>query len=84
MNGQSISCTQVESWAKDLKRIVDEVAALPSEEPQSLYDNKIDEILLHLQAARDVIVVISYHAKRFGQTIHTYSDIYAPTRPKAK
>jgi len=49
MNGEDIPLNS-KSWLKDVKRISHELRELP-EGGTNFYDDKIDDILTHLQAA---------------------------------
>ncbi len=60
MNGEDIPIEQLKSWLKDVKRISHELRELPSSEKQTFYDNKVDDVLAHLQAARAGLVEIAH------------------------
>ena len=60
MNGEDIPIEQLKSWLKDVKRISHELRELPSSEKPTFYDNKIDDVLAHLQAARAGLVEIAH------------------------
>lgn len=64
MNGEDIPIEQLKSWLKDVKRISHELRELPSSEKQTFYDNKIDDVLAHLQAARAGLVEIAHGIQR--------------------
>lgn len=50
MNGEDIPIEQLKSWLQDVKRISHELRELPSSAEPTFYDNKIDDVLAHLQA----------------------------------
>ena len=60
MNGEDIPIEQLKSWLKDVKRISHELRELPEAEEPTFYDNKIDDVLAHLQAARAGLVEIAH------------------------
>jgi len=60
MNGEDIPIEQLKSWLKDVKRISHELRELPSSEKPTFYDNKVDDVLAHLQAARAGLVEIAH------------------------
>ncbi|MBW4638607.1 MAG: hypothetical protein KME05_10280 [Gloeocapsa sp. UFS-A4-WI-NPMV-4B04] len=64
MNGEDIAIEQLKSWLKDVKRISHELRELPSSEKQTFYDNKLDDVLAHLQAARAGLVEIAHAIQR--------------------
>ena len=64
MNGEDIPIEQLKSWLKDVKRISHELRELPSSEKQTFYDNKLDDVLAHLQAARAGLVEIAHAIQR--------------------
>lgn len=64
MNGEDIPIEQLKSWLKDVKRISQELRELPSSEKQTFYDNKIYDVLAHLQAARAGLVEIAHVIQR--------------------
>lgn len=64
MNGEDIPIEQLKSWLKDVKRISHELRELPSSEEPTFYDNKIDDVLAHLQAARAGLVEIAHGIQR--------------------
>jgi len=64
MNGEDIPIEQLKSWLKDVKRISHELRELPSSEKQTFYDNKLDDVLAHLQAARAGLVEIAGSASK--------------------
>ena len=64
MNGEDIPIEQLKSWLKDVKRISHELRELPEAEKQTFYDNKIDDVLAHLQAARAGLVEIAHAIQR--------------------
>ena len=64
MNAADIPIEQLKSWLKDVKRISHELRELPAEEEPTFYDDKIDDILAHLQAARAGLVEIAHRIQR--------------------
>ncbi len=64
MNNEDIHLEQLKSWLKDVKRISHELRELPSSEEPNFYDNKIDDVLAHLQAARAGLVEIAHVIQR--------------------
>jgi len=65
MNNEDIPLERLKSWLKDVKRISHEQRAfLPSSEEPTFYDNKIDDVLAHLQAARVGLVEIAHVIQR--------------------
>ena len=68
MNAADIPIEQLKSWLKDLKRINHELRELPESESPTFYDNKIDDILAHLQAARAGLVEIAHEIQRDSYT----------------
>jgi hypothetical protein len=64
MNAQDIPVDKLKSWLKDLKRISHELRELPAEEELTFYDDKLDDILAHLQAARAGLVEIAHGIQR--------------------
>ncbi len=64
MNNEDIPLEQLKSWLKDVKRISHELRELPSSEEPTFYDNKIDDVLVHLQAARAGLVEIAHVIQR--------------------
>ena len=64
MNGDDIPIEQLKSWLKDVKRISHELRELPEAEEPTFYDNKIDDVLAHLQAARAGLVEIAHVIQR--------------------
>ena len=66
MNSQNVPIAQLKSWLKDLKRIMSELRELPSSEDPTFYDNKIDDVLAHLQAARAGLVEIAHEISSEG------------------
>ena len=60
MNAADIPIEQLKSWLKDLKRINHELRELPESEKPTFYDDKILDILAHLQAARAGLVEIAH------------------------
>ncbi len=60
MNPADIPIDQLKGWLKDLKRINHELGELPKSESPTFYDDKIDDILAHLQAARAGLVEIAH------------------------
>jgi hypothetical protein len=60
MNNEDIALEQLRSWLKDVKRISHELRELPSSAEPTFYDNKIDDVLAHLQAARAGLVEIAH------------------------
>ena len=64
MNGEDIPIEQLKSWLKDVKRISHELRELPSSEKPTFYDNKLDDVLAHLQAARAGLVEIAHAIQR--------------------
>lgn len=64
MNGEDIPIEQLKSWLKDVKRISHELRLLPSSEKPTFYDNKINDVLAHLQAARAGLVEIAHAIQR--------------------
>ena len=64
MNGEDIPIEQLRSWLKDVKRISHELRELPEAEEPTFYDNKIDDVLAHLQAARAGLVEIAHGIHR--------------------
>lgn len=64
MNAQDIPINQLKSWLKDLKRISHELRELPSSEKPTVYDDKIDDVLGHLQVARAGLVEIAHGIQR--------------------
>ncbi len=64
MNGEDIPIEQLKSWLKDVKRISHELRELPEAEEPTFYDNKIDDVLAHLQAARAGLVEIAHGIQR--------------------
>ena len=64
MNGEDIPIEQLKSWLKDVKRISHELRELPSSEKQTFYDNKLDDVIAHLQAARAGLVEIAHAIQR--------------------
>jgi hypothetical protein len=57
MDAQDIPVAQLKTWLKDLKRMSHELRELP-------YDDKIGEILAHLQAARAGLIEIAHGIQR--------------------
>ena len=66
MNSQNVPIAQLKSWLKDVKRISHELRELPSSEDPTFYDNKIDDVLAHLQAARAGLVEIAHEISSEG------------------
>ena len=64
MNNEDIALEQLRSWLKDVKRISHELRELPSSAEPTFYDNKIDDVLAHLQAARAGLVEIAHVIQR--------------------
>ena len=64
MKSEDIPIEQLKSWLKDVKRISHELRELPSSEEPTFYDNKIDDVLAHLQAARAGLVEIAHVIQR--------------------
>lgn len=65
MNGENIRLKQLKSWLQDVKRISHEQRAfLPELEEPTFYDNKLDNVLAHLQAARAGLVEIAHVMQR--------------------
>lgn len=64
MKGEDIPIEQLKSWLKDVKRISHELRELSSSEKQTFYDNKIDHVLAHLQAAKAGLVEIAHVMQR--------------------
>ena len=64
MNNEDIALEQLKSWLKDVKRISHELRELPSSAEATFYDNKIDDVLAHLQAARAGLVEIAHVIQR--------------------
>ena len=64
MNGEDIPIEQLKSWLKDVKRISHELRELPEAEEPTFYDNKIDDVLAHLVAARAGLVEIAHGIQR--------------------
>lgn len=64
MDAQDIPIDQLRSWLRDLKRMSHELRELPTEEEPNFYDDKIDEILAHLQAARARLIEIAHAIQR--------------------
>ena len=64
MNGEDIAIEQLKSWLKDVKRISHELRELPEAEKPTFYDNKLDDVLAHLQAARAGLVEIAHAIQR--------------------
>ncbi len=66
MNSQDVPIAQLKSWLKDLKRINHELRELPAEEKPTFYDDKLDDVLAHLQAARAGLVEIAHGISNEG------------------
>ncbi len=64
MNGEDIPIEQLKSWLQDVKRINHELRGLPSSAEPTFYDNKIDDVLAHLQAAKAGLVEIAHVMQR--------------------
>lgn len=64
MNGEDIPIEQLKSWLQDVKRISHELRELPSSAEPTFYDNKIDDVLAHLQAAKAGLVEIAHVMQR--------------------
>lgn len=64
MNNKDIPLEHLKSWLKDLKRISHELRELPSSGEPTFYDNKIDDVLAHLQAARAGLIEIAHIIQR--------------------
>ena len=64
MNAADIPIDKLKSWLKDLKRINHEIRELPSAEKQTFYDDKLSDVLAHLQAARAGLVEIAHGIQR--------------------
>ncbi len=64
MNGEDIPIEQLKSWLQDVKRISHELRELPSSAEPTFYDNKVDDVLTHLQAARAGLVEIAHAIQR--------------------
>ena len=64
MNNEDIALEQLRSWLKDVKRISHELRELPSSAEPTFYDNKIDDVLAHMQAARAGLVEIAHVIQR--------------------
>ena len=64
MNGEDIPIEQLKSWLQDVKRISHELRELPSSAEPTFYDNKLDDVLAHLQAARAGLVEIAHTIQR--------------------
>jgi len=66
MNAADIPIEQLKSWLKDVKRISHELRELPEAERPTFYDNKVDDVLAHLQAARAGLVEIAHRISSEG------------------
>ncbi len=64
MNAQDIPLDQLKSWLKDVKRISHELRELPDSKEPTFYDDKLEDILAHLQAARAGLVEIAHSIQR--------------------
>lgn len=75
MIAQNIQIETLEEWQRDLKQIAHEINNLPAEEEPTFYDDKIDEVVNHLQSARVALAVIARGIEaETGQKVKTYPD----------
>lgn len=60
MNAQGIPIEQLKSWLKNVKYISHELRGLTAEEEPTFYNDKSDDVLTHLQAARAGLTEIAH------------------------